>query len=79
MKPIEVQPVFLVYAFRYALGRMTYAVSDVAEALIVHRDALEPMWRQQIVEDIEAAIAGGHAGMLQDTDQWRRVQRAMVG
>lgn len=79
MKPVEVQPVFLMYAFRYALGRMTYAVGSVADTLIAYRDELDPQWREQIVEDIERAIAGGHAGMDMDVRQWERVAAAMRG
>lgn len=77
MKPIEVQPVMLMYAFGYALGRMTYAVGDVAEALIAHRQDLLPEWREKIVRDIDQAIANGRAGMTYDADEWRRVKAWM--
>ena len=77
-RPVELQPVFLMYAFRYALGRMTYAVGDVGDALIVHRNALRSDWRYQIVRDIEEAIAEDRAGMPGDVEQWQRVARAMA-
>lgn len=76
---VELNPVFLIYAFRYALGRMTYAVSDVGDALIANRDALTPDWRQQIVQDINNAIAGGYAGHACDIERWREVAKAMAG
>lgn len=74
---VQVEPVFLMYAFRYALGRMTYVVSDVADALIAHRDALQPTWRQQIIEEITRAIAENRAGMPMDVDRWRSVLTSM--
>ena len=74
---VTVDSVFLLYAFRYALGRQSYAVADVAETLIAHRDALTADWRQQIVQDIDNAIANDHAGMACDIERWRAVAKAM--
>lgn len=78
MKPVELQPVFLMYAFRYALGRRSYAVGDVCDALIAHRDALAPDWRYQVVRDIDEAIAEGRAGEEIDVARWRKVRQAMA-
>jgi hypothetical protein len=50
-KSAAVEPMILMYAFRYALGK-TYCVDDVAGALITHIAVLEPDWRQQIVQDV---------------------------
>lgn len=74
--PIALDSVFLMYAFRYALGRMSYAVADVAEALIDRKDFLRPDWREQIVRDIDEAIAEGRAGMDFDVQRWRGVADA---
>jgi hypothetical protein len=76
---VNVDPVFLMYAFRYALGRRSYAVSDVARALIEHRGALRPQWQAQIVERISEAIDEGAAGDESDVEQWRRVSAALGG
>jgi hypothetical protein len=65
------------YAFRYALGRRTYAVSDVADALIEHAGTLRPDWQVQIVERIDEAISDGSAGDAMDVERWREVQRVM--
>ncbi|MDN5861748.1 MAG: hypothetical protein L0H84_24370 [Pseudonocardia sp.] len=78
MTPITVDPVILIYAFRYALGRMTYAVGDVAAALTAHAEQLRPEWRTQIIRDIDTAIEDGHAGMSCDVQQWRNVAHAMA-
>lgn len=74
---IPLNPVFLLYAFRYALGRVTYAASDVADALIANRDALTLDWRRQIVQDIRLAIDDGRAGHACDVARWQEVARLM--
>jgi hypothetical protein len=74
MKPVQVQPVFLMYAFRYALGSATYAVGDVAdtlEAYVDDFDALPVNWRAQIVRDITEAIDSQRAGMDIDVTRWK--------
>lgn len=76
---IELGPVFLMYAFRYALGRTTSAVADVADALIVNRDALTSDGRRQIVQDINNAVADGRAGQPSDVARWQEVARVMAG
>lgn len=77
MSDIKLPDVFLLYAFRYALGRMTYAVGDVADQLIAYRDILQPDWRRQIVQDIHNAIENGTAGQECDVERWRAVAEAM--
>lgn len=77
MTEVTVNAVFLLYVFRYALGRRTYAVADVADALIANREALTPDWRQQIVQDIHNAIENGWAGMEGDIERWRDVAKVM--
>jgi hypothetical protein len=74
---ITVDPIMLMYAFRHALGRTTYCVGDVADALITHVGALKPDWRQQIVQDIELAIRDGNAGEPRHVQRWRDVIEAM--
>lgn len=84
MDPLEVQgegaavllnPVVLMYAFRYALGRQSYAVADVANMLIANRESLRPDWREQIIRDIDAAKPNL---TVIDMGQWRRVKEAMA-
>jgi hypothetical protein len=75
MSRVPLDPVFLMYAFRYALGRQSYAVADVARALIEHRDSLRPDWRQQIIRDIDEAIRDGRAA--NDAHRWGAVSEAM--
>lgn len=75
---IPVEPIVLVYAFNYALGRRSYAVDDVADALIAHVGQLLPGMRQTIADDIDEAIDAGRAGDLADAQRWRHVEQAMT-
>lgn len=77
-RPVEVQPVFLMYAFRYALGRMSYAVGDVADTLEANVDRLTPDWREQIIRDIGDAIEENRAGMTGDVERWTRLAEFMA-
>lgn len=77
-KTVVVHATFLMYSFRYALGRKTYCVGDVADALIQHRDVLTDDWRHQITEDIRIAIARDEAGAPSDVRRWEEVARVMA-
>jgi hypothetical protein len=70
---ITVAPELLVYAFRYALGRRTYAVADVTQALREHHAKLTPQTRRQIADEIRDAVRAGHAGSITDADEWDAV------
>lgn len=65
------------YAFRYALGRMTYAVSTVAEFIINNLEDLDETDKNLIVKEIKEAIDEGNAGMQCDIDQWLKVVNAI--
>ena len=68
------------YAFRYCLGRMTYAVDDCARYLIANWDRLSENSQKLIVKEINEALEkakAGHpgypAGHQCDIDSWTRV------
>jgi hypothetical protein len=63
----------LFYTFRYALGRMTYAVGDAAELLVKYKHTLDDLTKNQIKKEIHEAIIEGRAGMEMDVAIWRRV------
>jgi hypothetical protein len=69
----------LFYAFRYALGRMTYAVHDVAAEIIRHASSMPPKDRITMIKEITAAIDKGEAGMDMDRRQWEAVREALRG
>lgn len=61
------------YAFRYALGRMTYAVQDVSDYIIAHWDQIHPREREAMKVEIKAAILMKTAGMDTDIKMWQRI------
>lgn len=67
----------LFWAFRYALGRMTYCVADVAEAIIVNAPYLQKKTRYQIIREITDAIMRKQAGIDMDVERWREVVAAL--
>lgn len=74
---MNLPPDILFYAFRYALGRMTYAVHDVAAEIIRHADSIPPKDRLTMIKEITEAIDKGHAGMDMDRRQWQAVRDAL--
>ena len=65
-------------AVRYALGRRTYIVGDVCEAIEYHADLLSPEERATIVRDINERDGGqGGLGMAQDAYRWRALRAAL--
>ncbi len=65
------------YGFRYALGRSTYCVSDVANFLINNQSKIDKLTRAKIVEEIEEAIKEGEAGQDIDVYEWKQVLIAL--
>jgi len=60
------------YAFRYCLGRASYAVQEMVEELIINWGSMEA-FQSQIQNDIELAIVRGSAGHDIDIEQWQRI------
>ncbi len=69
----EVSEDMVMYAFRYALGRKTYAVGTVSKYLIENWHRFRQFTREQIVKEIEEAIEKGEAGMKMDIQSWKAV------
>ena len=66
----------LTYSVRYALGRRTYACSQVARAVIDYRGHLQPGDRQAILKDFDEC---GPEDLGDDCDavNWRAMARAL--
>ena len=73
VKMFEVNEEIIMYAFRYSLGRMTPAVSQVTDLLIENWHRLAAYTREQIVREIKEAINSNRAGMDCDIVRWRSV------
>jgi hypothetical protein len=68
---------FIIAAFRYALGRRTYATSIVGEKLIEAAPELGPSDKALIVHEIDKAIERNCAGDPCDVEEWQRVKAAL--
>ncbi|WP_088256952.1 hypothetical protein [Fimbriiglobus ruber] len=73
MTPLDSEIVF--YAFRYCLGRQTYAVSTCADYLVARWGELQERDRELIVKEIRKALAEGRAGAACDVESWEKVLR----
>jgi len=70
---IKVSEDILFYSFRYALGRSTYAVSDVVEAITENWEDLSDKFKQQVKSEIRKAEMMKQAGMPMDSSEWQKV------
>jgi phosphoserine phosphatase len=71
---INVDENIIVYAFRYTLGRSTYAVSDMVEVLIENWNVLSLRTRLLIRKEIETAIyETGQYGLEMDKKEWLKI------
>lgn len=75
---IEVSPDILFYAFRYALGRRTYAVLEVVNAMHEHWDSFDKFTRIQIHSEIKKAINEDRSGADIDTINWETILRLKI-
>ena len=68
----------LFYAFRYALGRKTYSVSDVSDTIIANWEELSEIIKRLIQKEIQEAIDEDCAGMECDIQSWSRILQLSV-
>jgi len=69
------------YAFRYALGRHSYAVAQVAQYVISKRNTLSQQTKDLIVKEINEYQEkwGGNPGEWEcDTKEWNAVISALT-
>lgn len=65
-----------VYAFRYCLGRETYAVSDCVEWLIANWDSLTKSSQNLMIHEIKEAFIHKRLSRLGES-QWRQLLDAV--
>ena len=73
MEHLQLDQQILFCAFRYALGRQTYVVSDVSDTIIHQWDNLITKYQRLIQVEIKEAIADNRAGHQMDIDSWSRI------
>lgn len=61
------------YAFRYALGRKTYAVQHVVDYLVENWNLLKGSTQEHIEREIIEAFDENKIGMEMDKREWQRV------
>ena len=65
------------YAFRYALGRMTYAVSDVIIYILDNLDLISIKTKELMIKEINSAIDEKRAGMQMDISKWKELAKEL--
>ncbi len=65
------------WAFRYVLGRKSYAVGNVADILIRNVLYLDDRVKQKMISEIEKAIIDSLAGMECDVLDWLEVKKVL--
>ena len=68
----------LSYAFRYALGRSSYAVSDVVSLIAEYRHILSNTTKTNMVEDIKRALDREEAGIDHCKHLWTELLEKLV-
>lgn len=63
----------LLYSFRYALGRSTYAANDVADLINDYSFILSEQTKSKMVEEIEDAVLNKSAGTYCDVECWEKL------
>ncbi len=76
---ITVDDEILFYAFRYALGRQTYAVSSVVECIVNNWPVLRENTKEKIHREVREAISESLAGDSKiDVPIWNKVLQLEV-
>ena len=65
------------FAFRYALGRMTTAPTTVSEEITRRAKEIRPETKLQMQHEISLAIQWGRAGDPCDVATWRALEVAL--
>lgn len=76
MKLIKVEPIILLFAFRYALGRMSYAPSLVTLGILENLDAFETHGLIQMVNEIQEVEE--KLGMECDKRMWIYFKKRLI-
>lgn len=78
MTKCSIDSYILIYAFRYALGRMTGAPTDVRQAILENKDKLSDWEKQKIYSEIQQAEQEGRLGMDCDKQVWLQLKKELA-
>lgn len=74
---IEMDELILCYAFRYVLGRRSYAVANVCREIELNARKLNSRTRYILCHEISEALAKGSAGDRFDIERWEKVLKTL--
>lgn len=75
---VEVEDSILFWAFRYALGRMTYVVGDVGDCIIRNVDVVDEEFKKNVVREIREKEYKNELGMEMDKKCWIEVKNILL-
>ncbi len=75
---IEVEETILFWAFRYALGRMTYVVGDVGDHIIRNTEKISWETKKKIIGEIREKEYKNELGMECDKKKWLEVKDSLI-
>lgn len=65
--------ILVVFAARYAIGRMSTAPSQVVNIISKHKEDLEEETKETIIDELNLFDAFQSLGIVQDIDTWRNL------
>ncbi len=75
---ITVNESILFWAFRYALGRMTYATGDVGDHIIMNQEKLSHKFKKNVIHEIREREYKNELGMECDRKNWINVKSVLI-
>lgn len=74
---VAVEDDVLFCAFRYALGRRTYVVGKICEAIRLNASSIQSNLRSQMIREISEAVDTKQAGDDIDVQRWLECRRVL--
>lgn len=75
---IQVEESIVFWAFRYALGRMTYVVGDVGDHIIRNAELFSDEFKKNVIGEIREKEYKNELGMEMDKTKWLEVKRVLL-
>lgn len=72
-KKLKLDESILFLAFRYAIGRTTYVVSEVVETVIEQWDFVSKQFKELIIKEIKQELSSNDMMMDMDVRDWTKI------